>query len=91
MKHPGTPPETTQGLHGATFKAEAVCDQCFSLLRDRPFPLDCFCGAQDALAVLVELKRLRDSGTAPAEYERRKLAAWTEAFRVCGIIEAPKP
>jgi hypothetical protein len=47
--------------------------------------------AFDALAELVELKRMKDAGTTPAEYERRKLIAWQEAFRVCGVIGEPKP
>ena len=44
-----------------------------------------------ALEELVELKRMKDLGTQPAEYERRKLLAWREAFRVCGVIGEPKP
>jgi hypothetical protein len=51
----------------------------------------CVCSAHEALAELVELKRMKDAGTQPAEYERRKLIAWQEAFRVCGVIGEPKP
>ncbi len=48
------------------------------------------CAATDALRELVELKRMKDAGTTPAEYERRKAIAWREAFRVCGVIGEPK-
>lgn len=51
---------------------------------------DCACDATEALRELVELKRMKDAGSAPAEYERRKLAAWREAFRTCGVVEEPK-
>lgn len=47
--------------------------------------------AGDVLRELVELKRMKDASTEPAEYERRKLLAWQEAFRVCGVIGEPKP
>jgi hypothetical protein len=83
--------ELTHGLQGAKFKAQAICEQCFSLLRGGAVPLDCFCGAQDVLEELVELKRLKDTSGDSPEYQRRKLLAWREAFRVCGIIEEPKP
>lgn len=46
---------------------------------------------KDALAELVELKRIKDAGGPfPPEYERRKLLAWQTAFRVCGVIGEPK-
>jgi len=81
------------GEAGGSFKAVHVCGQCFSLLQGGEFgiALTCFCGAQAALFELVELKRMKDSGTTPAEYERRKHAAWQEAFRICGVIGEPKP
>lgn len=46
---------------------------------------------EECLEELVELKRLKDSLGATAEYERRKLAAWRCAFRACGRHEEPKP
>lgn len=52
---------------------------------------DCSCDATEALRELVELKRMRDAGTAPAEYERRKLSAWRTAFRVFGYVGDPRP
>lgn len=72
------------------FKTRGECDVCHSVahIMDN---CECFCGAQEALKELVELKRMKDSGTTPAEYERRKLQAWREAFRVCGVIGEPKP
>jgi hypothetical protein len=76
-------------VSGMAFKAQRWCERCHQAaphLAEVP----CFCGAQDALAELVELKRMKDSGSAPVEYERRKLAAWREAFRVCGVVEDPK-
>jgi hypothetical protein len=75
---------------GMPFKEQKWCQRCAEVA---PHVMDvpCFCGAQEALAELVELKRMKDTGTAPAEYERRKLIAWREAFRVCGVIEEPKP
>jgi hypothetical protein len=51
----------------------------------------CVCKASEALHELVELKRMKDGGTTPAEYERRKHLAWKSAFRVCNVIEDPKP
>ncbi len=78
-------------VSGVSFKSQDVCEQCFSMLRGGAVPLDCFCNAQEALAELVELKRMKDSMGATPEYERRKLLAWREAFRVCGVIEEPKP
>jgi hypothetical protein len=49
-----------------------------------------------ALLELVELKRMKDSGTIVSEqdrrrYEHRKLRAWREAFRLCGETAEPKP
>lgn len=75
---------------GMPFKEQKLCERCNA---EAPYTCDveCFCGAQDALAELVELKRMKDAGTTPAEYERRKLLAWREAFRVCGVIGEPKP
>ena len=46
---------------------------------------------EDALRELVELKRMKDAGNVTAEYERRKLIAWREAFRALGIPGDPKP
>lgn len=46
---------------------------------------------EDALRELVELKRMKDAGVTSAEYERRKHLAWQNAFRVCGLVEDPKP
>jgi hypothetical protein len=82
----------TPGEHGTQFAAPTVCQQCHSILSGGEFgiALQCFCGAQEALAALVELKRMKDAGGGP-DYERRKHAAWREAFRVCGVIGEPKP
>jgi hypothetical protein len=52
---------------------------------------DCACDATEALRELVELKRMKDADSAPAEYERRKLIAWRDAFRVFGYVGDPKP
>jgi hypothetical protein len=84
---------TTPGENGTAFAAALVCRECHSILSGGEFgiALQCFCGAQEALAELVELKRMKDLGTTPAEYERRKLLAWQTAFRVCGVIGEPKP
>lgn len=76
---------------GAVFKEADVCQNCYGPLIGGAVSVDCFCGAQDALAELVELKRMKDAGTEPAEYERRKHLAWQEAFRVCNVIGVPKP
>lgn len=46
--------------------------------------------AEEVLAELVELKRMKDSGSCLAEYERRKLIAWRNAFRLLGIHDDPK-
>ena len=61
------------------------CDHSFNE------PANLNSAAGDALRELVELKRMKDSGATPAEYERRKLQAWREAFRVCGVVGDPKP
>lgn len=75
---------------GAVFKEQQWCENCHcEAMHVAEVP--CFCGAQDALAELVELKRMKDLGTTPAEYERRKLIAWQTAFRVCGVVSEPKP
>lgn len=84
---------TTPGEHGTDFAAALVCRECHSILSGGEFgiALQCFCGAQEALAELVELKRIKDAGGPfPPEYERRKLLAWQTAFRVCGVIGEPK-
>lgn len=47
--------------------------------------------AGDALRELVELKRMKDAGNVTAEYERRKLIAWREAFAAVGVVGDPKP
>ena len=73
-----------------SFDTQRWCQQCHAFAANM-CDLECFCGAQDALAELVELKRMKDAGTTPTEYERRKLIAWREAFRVCGVIGEPKP
>jgi hypothetical protein len=75
------------------FKEADVCANCFSMLRggDTGIALECFCGAQEALAELVELKRMKDADGATPEYERRKQLAWEAAFKICGVIGAPKP
>lgn len=52
---------------------------------------DCACDANEALRELVELKRMKDAGATPAEYERRKVSAWRTAFRVFGYVGDPKP
>lgn len=64
------------------------CPKC-----EHPFnePADLNNAAGDALRELVELKRMRDTTGATPEYERRKALAWREAFRVCGVLEDPKP
>lgn len=75
------------------FVEKDVCAQCYSMLSggETGLALSCFCGAQDALAELVELKRIKDAGGPfPPEYERRKLLAWQAAFRVCHVIGEPK-
>lgn len=85
---------TTPGDAGTAFKAELVCKECHSILSGGEFgiALACFCGAQEALAELVDLKRLKDAGAIPLEqYERRKLQAWREAFRICHVVAEPKP
>jgi hypothetical protein len=63
---------------GMRFHEENVCGNCF-------------CGAQEALAELVELKRMKDADGSTPEYERRKRIAWEVAFKVCGVIGTPKP
>lgn len=48
--------------------------------------------ATQVLEELVELKRAKDAGTAePTDYQRRKIIAWRNAFRLFGIHEEPKP
>lgn len=48
--------------------------------------------ATQVLEELVELKRMKDAGTAePADYRHRKVIAWRNAFRLFGIHEEPKP
>ena len=64
------------------------CPSCGHSFRE---PENLNSAAGDALRELVELKRMKDNGATPAEYERRKLLAWREAFRVCDVIGEPKP
>jgi hypothetical protein len=61
------------------------CDHSFN----EPANLNSVAG--DALRELVELKRMKDAGAVSSEYERRKLIAWREAFRACGVVEEPRP
>lgn len=44
-----------------------------------------------ALQELVDLKRMKDAGLVTPEYERRKLLAWREAYRILGFADEPKP
>jgi hypothetical protein len=78
---------------GMRFHEENVCGNCFGPLQggDTGLALECFCGAQEALAELVELKRMKDADGSTPEYERRKRIAWEVAFKVCGVIGTPKP
>lgn len=64
------------------------CPKCAHSFNE---PADLNSAAGDALRELVELKQMKDAGTTPVEYERRKLLAWREAFRVIGAIGEPKP
>lgn len=75
---------------GMNFKTQRWCEHCHAAA-PHIGDVECFCGAQDALAQLVELKRMKDAGGATPEYERQKLIAWREAFRVCGVVGEPKP
>jgi hypothetical protein len=68
-----------------------MCISCGSAID--PFDDKYVLGAEPlaALHELVELKRMKDSGATPAEYERRKLQAWRTAFRVCDVVGDPRP
>ena len=65
-----------------------ICPSCDHAFNE---PANLNSAAGDALRELVELKRMKDTGTMPAEYERRKLIAWRQAFAAVGAIGEPKP
>jgi hypothetical protein len=67
---------------------KVMCIACEKEILGRDEPCDC--DAAESLRELVELKRMKDAGGGP-DYERRKAIAWRNAFRVCGVVEVPKP
>jgi len=65
----------------------SICPSC----HEEVYLLD-FDNVEDALRELVELKRLKDAGAADdAEYRRRSLIAWRNAFRALDIVGTPRP